>query len=108
MIIENSFIKPGKYGGGAIDVYNGKIKIVRVQEGKDDKIYAEYAYPQKWFDGGWLPKEKAVPVGVDLGEDAIKAAEMLRTWADIIETGESKEANGAPDNKQDDGDDIPF
>lgn len=109
MIIEHSYISGGEYGGGAVDDYNGNLKIVSAWENRTGDIITEWAYPQK----NRKPMEKAVPVGVDLGKDRAKAAATLRIWADILEKGESKESGGIPpehktEGQSDYGDHIPF
>jgi len=69
------FIKTNQeYGRGVqLDEYNGVFSLIAAREGTDGKIYKEWAFPQ---DKDRRPRDKAIPVKVDLG-DKDQAIEAL-------------------------------
>lgn len=110
MILPDSYIETSKYGGIAIDVYNGSFNLVRAQEGQDGKVYAEWAFPQ---DKDRQPRDKAVPVGITLADDKDAAVNVLREIATIIrdcKPVEVPEVNRVPKENRgyEHDDDIPF
>jgi len=115
MIVENSYIETGKYGGLAVDVYQGSYKITRAQKGKDGKTYAQWTHPQTYNQDTQErePNAKAIPFAITLGDNKESAINVLREIARSIKSAERVEAPEIPPehntaNQDDYGDDIPF
>lgn len=81
MIIKDSYVEFSKYGGIAIDEYEGNYKLVKAYEGTDEKIYAEWAYPQ---DKDRNPRKAALPVGVNIGRDRHKIIDVLNKYVQMF------------------------
>lgn len=66
-----------EYGKGIeLNEYKGRFFIHASKEGSDGKVYSDWAFPQ---DRDRKPKDKAIPVKVELGDrpTAIKALRYL-------------------------------
>ena len=100
------YIKTGEYGGIDIDEYKGKYSLVSGRE-KDGVFYKDWAFPQ---DKDRRPRDKAVPVKVDLGDGRDQAIKTLRHFLSALGAlPPGPEEITGPEAPQGDGfDDIPF
>lgn len=92
--IENTYVETDsewKRGCG-LSEYNGVISISNANEGKDDKKYMQWVYPDTKDGAG----PKRIPNQVRLG-DLNQAKETLKQYLNLLEGGEGGS-----------GDDVPF
>ncbi len=82
-IDEKHFVKTNtQYGNGAVlDEYNGTYSLTSAKQ-NDKGIWMEWAFPQ---DRDRQPREKAIPVKVNIGENKQQAIETLRYFISILE-----------------------
>jgi len=105
--MEDKFIKikGDEYGRGVtLQEYKGTYSLVSSKEGKDGKVYSDWAFPQT---RDRTHGEKAWPVKVKLGNSSAEAVQMLRLiLAELVTTDAGKGKQQPP---QDDPDgDVPF
>lgn len=101
-------IPSSQYGDAIIlDEYNGNYSLMAGRQDKNDpkKIWSDWAFPQ---DKDRQPREKAVPVKVNLGSDKQVAADFLRQLADTLDGDSSGMKQSAPAQSSPADDDIPF
>ena len=80
---ENVVMVDGSKIGIWVNNYNGKLSLVKVNEGQGEVLYQQWAYlPAKGKNAG--PSEQIVPMGVYLGEDIDGAVQMLKKIANIL------------------------
>ena len=99
------FITNEQYGRGfQVEEYAGKIKLVSARKAQTEEIYKDWAFPQ---DNNRKPRDKAIPVQIDLGTPD-EAIARLKCVLDLLE-GNSElppVAESEPTNIEDS--DIPF
>jgi len=85
-IKEETFLvtyEKGNYKSGlALEEYNGAFSIVSCEDGKDGKLWPRWCFPQ---DKDKKPREKALPMKINLGDDKPAAIALLRLMADILD-----------------------
>lgn len=95
--------------GAVLDEYNNKYSICSANEGKDGKIYLQWAFPQ---DRDKQPRPKAIPWKVSLGDrsQAIKTLEYFLKVLKGSKQGDFESEHKPPNNAQPmvDKEDIPF
>jgi len=107
--MEDKFIKiqGDKYGAGVtLQEYNGTYSLVASKEGKDGKVWLDWAFPQT---KDRTPGEKAWPVKVKLGNSASESMEMLQLLLAAFKAPDkSKQYSEQPAAPDDPNPDLPF
>jgi hypothetical protein len=96
------------YGDGfVINKYGDKYKLVSAREGKDGRVYMDWGFPQ---DKDRKPKDKAIPMGVPLGnyKDAIGCLKRALQVLENPNTNTPATAASTMGGKVVDEDDIGF
>ena len=79
-------IESSRYGDYIeIDEYNGRVSLIMSNEGKDGKVYKNWAFPQKWENSQSVPAKKAIPIKVLLGNNRKEAIENLNKVIDYLQ-----------------------
>ena len=86
-MLDNKFFYPdpdSQYGEGVmLDEYNGKWSLVSARQGKDGKVFMQWAYPQA-RDGSKKPIDKSVPWKVSFGSKDV-TINALRHFLTILD-----------------------
>ena len=103
MVVESSYIEINKYGGIALDIYNGSYQIVQCYRDESGEIISRWAHPRKNRE----PIDKFIPLGVPLGDNGQSAVNAMKTLIESIHNeGGVPVDSGLVDDMPED--DIPF
>jgi hypothetical protein len=105
-LCEEDVVKVSYYNSLTVEEYNGKYYLRAVSNGKDDNFYLEWVFLSKWSqgEGGFVPGDRKMPMGVLLGESKDQAIASLET---ILVKLKGNRVD-VPCNPQVPDDDIPF
>jgi hypothetical protein len=92
-MLEETYIQTDdQYSQGIVlDEYNGKLSLCSANEGKDGKIYLQWAFLQ---NKDKQPRPKAIPWKITLG-DISQAVHILETYLAVV----NKMIDDIPDRK---------
>ncbi len=102
MFIETN---PKYHSGMQLDEYNGTISITSCREGKDGNVYFDWAFPQ---GRDRVPKEKAIPVKVNIGNSRQEAIDNLLRLVEDLNAGAIQKGQQPSATQQEIEEDIPF